>query len=38
VGGTDYPRTLQEFDKWFATEEKCLNFIKQLRWDNGFLL
>src|SRR5665811_704417 len=37
VGGVDYPRTLQEFDDWFATEEKCLGFIKQLRWSDGFV-
>jgi transposase-like protein len=36
IDGIDYPRTLQEFDEWFETEEKCLNFIKQLRWPNGF--
>lgn len=37
VGGVDFPRTLQEFDEWFSTEEKCLQFIKQLRWPNGFI-
>ena len=36
VGGIDYPRTLQEFDKWFGTEEKCFTFIKKLRWSDGF--
>lgn len=35
-GGIDYPRTLQEFDKWFATEIKCLEFIRKLRWPDGF--
>ena len=37
VDGVDYPRTLQEFDDWFATEEKCIKFIKYLRWSNGFI-
>ena len=37
VGGVDFPRTLQEFDEWFSTEKKCLQFIKQLRWSNGFI-
>lgn len=37
MGGIDYPRTLQEFDEWFSTEEQCLEFIKQLRWSAGFV-
>lgn len=37
VGGIDYPRTLQEFDKWFATEEACLGYLEQLRWPDGFI-
>jgi len=37
IGGKDYPRTLQEFDDWFSTEEKCLEFLKRLRWNEGFL-
>ena len=36
VGGVDYPRTLQEFDAWFATEDKCVAYIKRLRWGAGF--
>ena len=36
VGGVDYPRTLQEFDRWFPTEEACLDFIRRLRWSDGF--
>ena len=23
VGGVDFPRTLQEFDEWFASEDAC---------------
>jgi len=36
MAGVDYPRTLQEFDIWFSSEEKCLEFIKKIRWKNGF--
>ncbi len=36
VGGIDYPRTLQEFDQWFSTEEECIKFIQRLRWPEGF--
>lgn len=37
MGGVDFPRTLQEFDEWFSTEKKCLQFLKQLRWSDGFI-
>ncbi|MGM0664442.1 MAG: IS1595 family transposase [Thermodesulfobacteriota bacterium] len=37
LGGIDYPRTLQEFDEWFSTEQKCLDFLYKLRWPNGFI-
>ncbi len=37
VGGIDYPRTLQEFDKWFSTEEACIDYLKRLRWPAGFV-
>lgn len=36
IGGKDYPRTLQEFDEWFSTEKKCVDYIRRLRWPNGF--
>lgn len=36
VGGVDYPRTLQEFDTWFATEEGCAQYLERLRWPQGF--
>lgn len=36
TGGTDYPRTLQEFDSWFSTDDACLEYIRQLRWPKGF--
>lgn len=36
VAGTDYPRTFQEFDIWFASEENCLQYVAKLRWPDGF--
>jgi hypothetical protein len=35
VGGIDYPRTLQEFDEWFATEDDCARYLMRLRWPQG---
>jgi hypothetical protein len=35
--GVDYPRTFQEFDEWFATEAKCREYIRRLRWPDGFI-
>lgn len=37
IGGIDYPRTLQEFDEWFSTEKACVDYLKQLRWSDGFI-
>jgi transposase-like protein len=37
IGGIDYPRTLQEFDQWFSTEEACIVYLKRLRWPDGFI-
>lgn len=36
VGGVDYPRTLQEFDEWFTSEEACRDYLQRLRWPDGF--
>jgi hypothetical protein len=36
-GGKDYPRTLQEFDEWFSTESACIDYLKRLRWPEGFI-
>ncbi len=33
----DYPRTLQEFDKWFSSEAACAAYLQRLRWPEGFL-
>ncbi len=32
----NYPKTLMEFEKRFATEESCRDYIFQLRWPEGF--
>ena len=37
VGGKDYPRTLQEFDEFFLSEAACTDFLRRLRWPDGFL-
>ena len=36
VGGVDYPQTFQDFDEWFSTEAACQEFLKKLRWPDGF--
>lgn len=33
----DYPRTLAEFERRFATEDACRVYLTQLRWPTGFL-
>ena len=37
IGGVDYPRTLQEFDMWFSTEQACSEYLLRLRWPQGFV-
>jgi transposase-like protein len=32
-----YPQTIIEFREWFATEEKCREYIAKLRWPDGFV-
>ena len=32
----EYPRTLPQFDRWFATEEACRDYLARLRWPGGF--
>ena len=32
----DYPRNLAEFERRFATEEVCRDYLVQLRWPDGF--
>ncbi len=36
VAGQDYPRTWNEFQDWFASDEACAAYLEQLRWPNGF--
>ncbi len=36
VGGVDYPRTIQEFKKWFPSEAACAAYLQRLRWPDGF--
>jgi transposase-like protein len=36
IGGIDYPRTLKEFDEWFASEAACAEFVRRVRWPDGF--
>jgi hypothetical protein len=37
VAGTDYPRTFQEMDQWFRDEAACRDYIRRLRWPDGFV-
>lgn len=37
IAGVDYPRTWAEFDNFFPTDEDCAEFLKRLRWQNGFV-
>jgi transposase-like protein len=37
VAGVDYPRTFQEFDAWFGSETACREYIRRLRWPDGFV-
>ena len=32
----DYPRDLAEFERRFATEQACRQYLAQLRWPEGF--
>jgi transposase-like protein len=32
----DYPKTVLEFQKRFATEEACIEYLEQIRWPDGF--
>jgi len=32
----DYPKTLLEFERWFSTEEACIEYLFKLRWPEGF--
>jgi len=32
----EYPQNLRDFDRIFATDEACLEFLEQVRWGNEF--
>jgi len=36
VAGNDYPRNLQEFDRWFANEAACRSYVFRVRWPDGY--
>jgi hypothetical protein len=36
IAGVDYPRTLREFEGWFAAESDCVQYLRRLRWLGGF--
>lgn len=36
VGGIDYPRDAQEFDRWFPDEDSCKQYLHRIRWPDGF--
>jgi len=36
-GGVHYPRSLGEFQAWFATDAACLDYLHYLRWPQGFV-
>lgn len=33
----EYPRTALEFERWFATEEGCRQYLFRIRWPEGFV-
>src|SRR5208282_3633260 len=37
IPGTDYPRTFHEMDQWFRTDATCRDYVRRLRWPNGFV-
>lgn len=36
-GRVDYPRSLGEFQAWFASDADCLDYLEWLRWPDGFV-
>jgi hypothetical protein len=37
VPGEPYPTTWQEFESWFAIEQRCRAFLEHVRWPDGFV-
>ena len=36
MADAEYPGTLAQFDRWFATEDACRRYLAKLRWPEGF--
>ncbi len=37
MAGRDYPRTWAEFAQWFPDDAACLEYLRGLRWPEGFV-
>ncbi len=37
VAGVDYPQTFQEMDEKFCSDAACRDYVRRLRWPNGFV-
>ncbi len=37
MAGLHYPRSTGEFGAWFGTDADCLDYLKWLRWPDGFV-
>ena len=37
MAGVHYPRSAGEFHAWFASDTDCLDYLKWLRWPDGFV-
>lgn len=37
MAGVDYPETFQEMDERFCSDAACRDYIRRLRWPNGFV-
>ena len=36
MDGDGFPKTAMEFDKWFAGEQACREYLARVRWPDGF--
>jgi transposase-like protein len=36
ASGVDYPRTFHDVDEWFRSEAACREYLRRLRWPDGF--
>jgi transposase-like protein len=37
LAGRDYPRSVGEFQAWFASDADCMDYLEWLRWPAGFV-